>query len=173
MLPKDLLSTILRIIFIVAILFHYPVVHFAFRNSLEVTIWKDSEFSWIRHTCITTVVVAASLGCAVLPINLGQVFNLTGSVAAFPINFIIPAACYIKLVYYTYESADERENSEDNRILLQNPDGSYQSPNFTFRSMWRPGVLIPLLIIFVSVIFMVLGIYVSILDLIPKKEALK
>jgi len=167
MLPIDLMSTVLRIIFIVAILFHYPVVHFAFRNSLEMTLFKDSEWSWVRHTCITCGVVAASLGCAVLPINLGQVFNLTGSVAAFPINFIIPAACYIKLKYYTYETADDQEA---NPTMLLNPDGSYQTPKFTFRSMLRMGVLIPMFIIFISIIFMVLGIYVSIKDFLPKPK---
>lgn len=61
-------------VFIVAILFHYPVVHYAFRNSLEETVFKTYPFSWIRHTLITIMVISGSLALAVLPkLNLGNV----------------------------------------------------------------------------------------------------
>jgi amino acid permease len=168
MIPNDLLSTILRLVFLVAILFHYPVVHFAFRNSLEETVFKNYEFSWIRHTILTLLVVGGSLALAVLPqLNLGNVFNLTGSVAAFPINFIIPSFCFIKLKYYTYKTVNS--DDEHDQMLLLNPDGTYQKPRCTLASMCRPGVILPLLLILVSLVFMVLGIYVSILAFIPTK----
>jgi len=110
-----------------------------------------------------------SLACAILPIDLGQVFNLTGSVAAFPINFIIPSYAFIKLKYYTHTYQNVGDREEDGNVLLLNPDGTLPAPKVTCRSLFQPGVFFPLVIIIISSVFAVLGLYSAIKALLPKK----
>lgn len=99
--PNDnIFFSIVRLLFGVAIMFHYPLVHFAFRVSIEQLVFPKSKgytFSWIRHTLETVVVVGVTLVLAILLTNLGSIFGLTGAIAAFPFCFILPGFFYLRL----------------------------------------------------------------------------
>eukprot|EP01128_Nolandella_sp_AFSM9_P000639 TRINITY_DN1078_c0_g1_i2.p1 TRINITY_DN1078_c0_g1~~TRINITY_DN1078_c0_g1_i2.p1 ORF type:complete len:357 (+),score=57.78 TRINITY_DN1078_c0_g1_i2:511-1581(+) len=108
----NVFMNVIRGLFAVVILCHYPVVHFAFRNSVEETFFGSYKFNWARHCIITIVTVMATLTLAIVMLSLnaagalGKVFDLTGSFAAFPINFILPVLFYIKVFLIDGRGAD-------------------------------------------------------------------
>jgi len=52
-------------------------------------------------------VMAASAAVAVFLKDLSRVFDLTGSIAAYPIDFVFPAVCYAKVMFYDESEEDE------------------------------------------------------------------
>eukprot|EP01127_Copromyxa_protea_P004477 TRINITY_DN14338_c0_g1_i1.p1 TRINITY_DN14338_c0_g1~~TRINITY_DN14338_c0_g1_i1.p1 ORF type:complete len:445 (+),score=66.43 TRINITY_DN14338_c0_g1_i1:178-1335(+) len=146
-LPSTPFYTAVRAFFVAAILFHYPVVHFTFRGTIEKVIFANYKFNWIRHTIETILVLSATLVWSIEFPSLGDVFSLTGSLAAFPICFIIPALCYIRLVIFKY--ADTPID-----CTLKNFMGNMKK------------IIFPMLVIVFGTIAMVIGIYTSIVQLI-------
>jgi len=51
-------------------------------------------------------VLAASAVVAIF-LDLSKVFDLTGAIAAYPIDFVFPAVCYAKVVFYDDKEGDE------------------------------------------------------------------
>jgi len=98
-LPETVFNTILRALFCIAILFHYPVLHFGMRNSIEKTFFADQPFSWVRQTIETVLIMGTTLIFAIVVPSLSKVIGLTGSLAAFPVCFILPAYFYIRSCY--------------------------------------------------------------------------
>jgi len=87
-----------RSLFIIPLVFHYPVIEFALRASLNITLFRTRPFSWVRHTIINLVVVLSSALVALFLGNLGAVFSLSGAISGYPISFIFPAIIYIKIM---------------------------------------------------------------------------
>jgi len=54
-------------------------------------------------------VMAASVMLAIFLKDLSRVFDLTGSIAAYPIDFVFPAVCYAKVMFYD-ETSEEEES---------------------------------------------------------------
>jgi len=101
-LPSSDFFTVVRAFFVFAIMFHYPVLHFAFRATIEQVIFANYEFSWIRHTIETIIIISTTLIWSIEFPSLADVFSLTGALAAFSICFIVPSVCYMRLVHFTY-----------------------------------------------------------------------
>jgi len=142
----------LRLAFAIAIVFHYPIVHFAFRNSLEVTVFRRYKFSWIRHTIQTILVLACTTGLAILvKSDLSKVFDLTGTVAAYPIDFILPVLCYAKICYYDRETEEEKEEE-----LL---GGARPKKSMIhFRNLLSPGLILPILMLVIATVASVISL---------------
>jgi len=96
-LSQNTLDQTLRILYSICILFHYPLIHYGIRTSLEERLFKGRDFSIIRHVIETTVVVILSILVAIALPDLSDVFSLTGALTAFPISFIFPTAFYLKI----------------------------------------------------------------------------
>jgi len=96
-LSENTLDQTLRILYSICILFHYPLIHYGIRTSLEERLFKGRDFSIIRHVIETTVVVILSILVAIALPDLSDVFSLTGALTAFPISFIFPTAFYLKI----------------------------------------------------------------------------
>ncbi len=73
-------AKVVRGFFVFAILFHYPVVHFTFRSTIEKVIFANYDFNWIRHTIETIVIISATLIWSILFPSLQDVFSLTGGI---------------------------------------------------------------------------------------------
>jgi amino acid permease len=156
----------IRGVFGLAIICHYPVVHFAFRNSIEVTFFSQYQFSWIRHFLITALTVAASTAWAIELPDLGRVFDLTGSFAAFPICFILPALVYLKLVYWN-DLPPSINGSEMDPLFLET---QYGKPTRTKRLV-TPNAILAMVTLVVTAVCCVISIYVSIMEFFPPKVA--
>jgi len=154
----------IRGVFGIAIICHYPVVHFAFRNSIEVTFFSKYQFSWIRHIIITAVTVAASTAWAIELPDLGRVFDLTGSFAAFPICFILPSLVYLKLVFWN-DLPPSINGSEMDPLFLET---QYGKPTRSKRLLTGPALL-AMLTLLITFVCCVISIYVSIMEFFPKK----
>jgi len=151
-LPSDTFNTVLRCFFVVAILFHYPVVHFAFRSTLEEVLFAQYDKpNWIRHTIETVVVISLTLVWAIQFPNLQDVFSLTGAVASFPICFILPAFCYMKLVHFKF--ADEPVDCSCGEIKKK------------LRHLLLPGF-----VLIMGFVVMVIAVYTSVLQLIKDSK---
>jgi len=142
-LPQTTFYIVLRCFFVFAILFHYPVVAYAFRLGIEEIFFSAYKFNWLRHTIETIMILCFTLFCAIKLPNLTDVFGLTGALAAFPICFTIPAFCYVRLVYYG------SENLKTTRFMLIH-------------------LVLPIIVMIFSTIAMIVGIVTSVKTLIQK-----
>lgn len=93
--------------------------------------------------------------------DLGKVFELTGALAAYPIDFVLPSLVYIKICYYDvgpgYNSSTlDPPNSEMQRLVLSEKEQS------KFFNLLKPQVILPTLMIILSVISSVVSLYVII-----------
>lgn len=163
-LPDEIFYIIVRSAFAVAIIFHYPVVHFGFRTSLEVTVFHKYDFSWIRHTIETALVVIASTGLAIVLPDLTKVFDLTGAVAAYPIAYMFPAICYVKILFYDnlikVESTIQRNGGENGEL-------KYLVPGKKEKSLWNlldVRVVPPLFLFLLSLMSSIVSLYITITD---------
>jgi amino acid permease len=158
-IPSNIFGSVLRALFIIAILFHFPCVHFAIRNTIEVTFFEKYGFSWIRHTVMTIVMICAAMFVSIEIPSLGKVFPLTGSLAAFPVSFIIPALAYIRLVVL--------KKSNDSLVDVSTPINTpNHSPNVMSGSVILQ-MIPPLGVIVVSLVAQGVGLYSSISAFFP------
>ncbi|KAM3859239.1 sodium-coupled neutral amino acid symporter 2 [Diretmus argenteus] len=94
----DVLLLIVRLAVLTAVTLTVPVVLFPIRTSVNQLLCASKEFSWIRHTAIT-VVLLASTNCLVIFVpTIRDIFGFIGASAAAMLIFILPSAFYIKLV---------------------------------------------------------------------------
>uniref|UniRef100_A0A8C7Q7A0 Sodium-coupled neutral amino acid symporter 2 n=1 Tax=Oncorhynchus mykiss TaxID=8022 RepID=A0A8C7Q7A0_ONCMY len=94
----DVILLIVRLAVLTAVTLTVPVVLFPIRTSVNQLLCASKEFSWIRHTIIT-VVLLASTNCLVIFVpSIRDIFGFIGASAAAMLIFILPSAFYIKLV---------------------------------------------------------------------------
>lgn len=153
-LPEDLFSTILRALFCIAILFHYPVLHYGMRNSVQLTFFPDLPFSWFRHTVITILIMGCTLLFAITVPSLSKVIGLTGSLAAFPICYMFPALFYIKCCYFLETDKD---------FLMVNVQDNCRVKPLTIKNLCQLGLIPAYLVILFMGFAMGISIYESIL----------
>uniref|UniRef100_A0AAZ3S6G9 Sodium-coupled neutral amino acid symporter 2 n=1 Tax=Oncorhynchus tshawytscha TaxID=74940 RepID=A0AAZ3S6G9_ONCTS len=95
---SDVILLIVRLAVLTAVTLTVPVVLFPIRTSVNQLLCASKEFSWIRHTIIT-VVLLASTNCLVIFVpTIRDIFGFIGASAAAMLIFILPSAFYIKLV---------------------------------------------------------------------------
>lgn len=173
-IPSNVFGTVLRSLFLVAILFHFPCVHYAVRNTIEVTFFSQYGFSWIRHTVMTVTVIGLSMIIAIEIPSLEKVFSLTGSIAAFPVSFIIPAIAYIRLCLIKRpESHMSLISSPQINWMPSNEDDYKNSIPITAQQdesqSWKVIQFIPpIFVIVFSLVAMAISLYASISAFIPQ-----
>lgn len=157
-LPEDVFSSILRGLFTVAILFHYPVLHFGMRNSIELTFFSNDAFSWFRHTVLTIIIMGCTMMFAISVPSLSKVIGLTGSLAAFPICFIFPAFFYIRCCFFL-------ESETPTTYLVNNVvQDCLPTKPLTVSNLTRLGLIPPYLVILFSIVAMAISIFESIAE---------
>jgi sodium-coupled neutral amino acid transporter 11 len=95
-LPESAFWSAWRLLVCVAIILHYPIVHFGLRTSIENSVFTGQSFSWKRHIMMTMVVVTCSMIAAIIMPGLDVIVAFTGAVAGFPLMFVFPCLFYIK-----------------------------------------------------------------------------
>eukprot|EP01125_Pyxidicula_operculata_P015511 TRINITY_DN5269_c0_g1_i2.p1 TRINITY_DN5269_c0_g1~~TRINITY_DN5269_c0_g1_i2.p1 ORF type:complete len:440 (+),score=27.57 TRINITY_DN5269_c0_g1_i2:1-1320(+) len=96
---KSTFFLVLRLLFSVAVIFHYPVLHYGLRMAMENSFFKNYKFNWIRHTVETLLVLSASTILAFFIKNLGTAIDLSYSVIGYSIAFTLPSICFLKSYY--------------------------------------------------------------------------
>ncbi|XP_078075839.1 sodium-coupled neutral amino acid symporter 2 [Mustelus asterias] len=95
---SDIVLLIVRLAVLVAVILTVPVVLFPIRTSVQQLLFSSKEFSWVRHTIIT-IVILGSVNCLVIFVpTIRDIFGFIGSSAAAMLIFILPSAFYLKLV---------------------------------------------------------------------------
>lgn len=93
---NDIAIIICRVLFAIDMIFTYPVVAYAVRDTIEKSAFKGRPFSWFRHVAITAVIVSSTALVACWVCNLGVIMEITGGVSASIIAFVIPSAAYLR-----------------------------------------------------------------------------
>uniref|UniRef100_A0A665V4A8 Sodium-coupled neutral amino acid symporter 2 n=1 Tax=Echeneis naucrates TaxID=173247 RepID=A0A665V4A8_ECHNA len=88
----DVVLLIVRLAVLTAVTLTVPVVLFPVSRE------RRPEFSWIRHTVITVVLLAGTNALVIFVPTIRDIFGFIGASAAAMLIFILPSAFYIKLV---------------------------------------------------------------------------
>ncbi|XP_068442359.1 sodium-coupled neutral amino acid symporter 2 [Clinocottus analis] len=94
----DVLLLIVRLAVLTAVTLTVPVVLFPIRTSVNHLLCASKEFSWIRHTIITVVLLVSTNTLVIFVPTIRDIFGFIGASAAAMLIFILPSAFYIKLV---------------------------------------------------------------------------
>uniref|UniRef100_A0A8C2ZB18 Sodium-coupled neutral amino acid symporter 2 n=1 Tax=Cyclopterus lumpus TaxID=8103 RepID=A0A8C2ZB18_CYCLU len=95
---SDVVLLIVRLAVLTAVTLTVPVVLFPIRTSVNHLLCASKEFSWIRHTIITVVLLAGTNALVIFVPTIRDIFGFIGASAAAMLIFILPSAFYIKLV---------------------------------------------------------------------------
>ncbi|CAG5926952.1 unnamed protein product [Menidia menidia] len=95
---SDVLLLIVRLAVLTAVTLTVPVVLFPIRTSINHLLCPTRDFSWIRHTAITVVLLAGTNTLVIFVPTIRDIFGFIGASAAAMLIFILPSAFYIKLV---------------------------------------------------------------------------
>ncbi|KAJ2721045.1 hypothetical protein GGI07_004235 [Coemansia sp. Benny D115] len=96
--PQDnFLINIARFLFALNMITTFPMETLVAREVVDALCFRDKPFSMKRHVLITTVLCALGLLVGETVCNLGVLLELTGSMSASFLAFILPSACYIRL----------------------------------------------------------------------------
>ncbi|XP_073336542.1 sodium-coupled neutral amino acid symporter 2 [Pagrus major] len=95
---SDVILLIVRLAVLTAVTLTVPVVLFPIRTSVNQLLCASKEFSWIRHTVITVVLLAGTNALVIFVPTIRDIFGFIGASAAAMLIFILPSAFYIKLV---------------------------------------------------------------------------
>jgi len=173
-LPDSLFYVIFRLFFAIAIVFHYPVVHYAFRNSITTTLFPGKPFFWPRHVIITVLTMVVTTVISLVIPDLGKVFALTGALAAYPIDFLLPALAYSKICLYDgakyrgkkYSTILDAEESISEVLASPAPsvndNGDRKKTSKLAGLITNPRFLAPFLMIVGSVASSIISLYVII-----------
>uniref|UniRef100_A0AAR2JIX6 Sodium-coupled neutral amino acid symporter 2 n=1 Tax=Pygocentrus nattereri TaxID=42514 RepID=A0AAR2JIX6_PYGNA len=94
----DVVLLIVRLAVLTAVTLTVPVVLFPIRTSVNHLLCASKEFSWIRHTIITAVLLSCVNVLVIFVPSIRDIFGFIGASAAAMLIFILPSAFYIKLV---------------------------------------------------------------------------
>uniref|UniRef100_A0A8B9JBE9 Sodium-coupled neutral amino acid symporter 2 n=1 Tax=Astyanax mexicanus TaxID=7994 RepID=A0A8B9JBE9_ASTMX len=94
----DVVLLIVRLAVLTAVTLTVPVVLFPIRTSVNQLLCASKEFSWIRHTIITVILLACVNVLVIFVPTIRDIFGFIGASAAAMLIFILPSAFYIKLV---------------------------------------------------------------------------
>ncbi|XP_074554170.1 sodium-coupled neutral amino acid symporter 2 [Halichoeres trimaculatus] len=95
---SDVILLIVRLAVLAAVTLTVPVVLFPIRTSVNQLLCASKDFSWIRHTIITVVLLAGTNVLVIFVPTIRDIFGFIGASAAAMLIFILPSAFYIKLV---------------------------------------------------------------------------
>ncbi|KAF3704917.1 Sodium-coupled neutral amino acid transporter 2 [Channa argus] len=94
----DVVLLIVRLAVLTAVTLTVPVVLFPIRTSVNHLLCPGRDFSWIRHTIITVVLLIGTNTLVIMVPTIRDIFGFIGASAAAMLIFILPSAFYIKLV---------------------------------------------------------------------------
>ncbi|XP_033889333.1 sodium-coupled neutral amino acid symporter 2-like [Acipenser ruthenus] len=94
----DVVLLIVRLAVLTAVTLTVPVVLFPIRTSVNQLLCASKEFSWVRHTIITFILLGFTNVLVIFVPTIRDIFGFVGASAAAMLIFILPSAFYIKLV---------------------------------------------------------------------------
>ncbi|XP_078085306.1 putative sodium-coupled neutral amino acid transporter 11 isoform X2 [Mustelus asterias] len=107
---NDNLVTAGRFLYALTVILTFPIECFVTREVIA-NLFFGGTLSTIFHIVVTVCIVAASTGISLAYDCLGIVLELNGVIAAIPLVFIIPTACYLKLSEESWYHWDSIQSS--------------------------------------------------------------
>ncbi|XP_078273417.1 sodium-coupled neutral amino acid transporter 4 isoform X2 [Rhinoraja longicauda] len=94
----DILILCVRVAVLVAVTLTVPIVLFPIRASIQELMFPRRSFNWIRHVGIAGILLVLNNLLVIFVPNIRDIFGFIGASAATMLIFILPSACYIRLV---------------------------------------------------------------------------
>lgn len=94
----DTLILCVRVAVLVAVTLTVPIVLFPIRASIQEIMFPRRSFNWIRHIGIAAILLVLNNLLVIFVPNIRDIFGFIGASAATMLIFILPSACYIRLV---------------------------------------------------------------------------
>ncbi|KAL4658455.1 sodium-coupled neutral amino acid transporter 2-like [Arapaima gigas] len=94
----DVALLIVRLAVLTAVTLTVPVVLFPIRTSVNQLLCASKDFSWLRHSLITVLLLGGTNILVIFVPTIRDIFGFIGASAAAMLIFILPSAFYIKLV---------------------------------------------------------------------------
>uniref|UniRef100_A0A8C9U8H9 Sodium-coupled neutral amino acid symporter 2 n=1 Tax=Scleropages formosus TaxID=113540 RepID=A0A8C9U8H9_SCLFO len=94
----DVALLIVRLAVLTAVTLTVPVVLFPIRTSVNQLLCASKDFSWLRHSVITILLLGGTNVLVIFVPTIRDIFGFIGASAAAMLIFILPSAFYIKLV---------------------------------------------------------------------------
>ncbi|XP_067906474.1 sodium-coupled neutral amino acid transporter 4 [Heterodontus francisci] len=94
----DTLLLCVRLAVLVAVTLTVPIVLFPIRASIQEMVFPRRSFNWIRHIGIGAILLILDNLLVIFVPNIRDIFGFIGASAATMLIFILPSACYIRLV---------------------------------------------------------------------------
>ncbi|XP_051885977.1 sodium-coupled neutral amino acid transporter 4 [Pristis pectinata] len=94
----DVLILCVRLAVLVAVTLTVPIVLFPIRASIQELIFPRRSFNWIRHIGIAGILLVLNNLLVIFVPSIRDIFGFIGASAATMLIFILPSACYIRLV---------------------------------------------------------------------------
>jgi amino acid permease len=153
---------IIRLFFSVAIIIHYPIIAFAFKNSL-LTLLKQFNIAinnlQLYNILQTIFLITITNVLAIILPNLSIVFSLTGSLTGFPFCFILPLLFYLKV----HEKLNNGTTADDTNSNIKPTTASTIEPGFSSNKQRTSLKTSERILIYSILIFSVLACVISIL----------
>ncbi|RDD45740.1 putative sodium-coupled neutral amino acid transporter 11 [Trichoplax sp. H2] len=93
----DILIIVSRCCYAISMMLTYPIECFVCRNIIQIAFFSNARDSIWRHCIITALIILGTLPVPLITRCLGFVLELNGIIAATPLVFLFPPACFIKL----------------------------------------------------------------------------
>uniref|UniRef100_A0A4W3K4Z5 Solute carrier family 38 member 4 n=1 Tax=Callorhinchus milii TaxID=7868 RepID=A0A4W3K4Z5_CALMI len=94
----DTLLLLVRLAVLVAVTLTVPIVLFPIRTSIQELFFPGRSFNWLRHIGIAGFLLILNDLLVIFVPSIRDIFGFIGASAATMLIFILPSACYIKLV---------------------------------------------------------------------------
>ncbi|XP_045718283.1 sodium-coupled neutral amino acid transporter 3 isoform X2 [Mirounga angustirostris] len=119
--PFDVLILCVRVAVLTAVTLTVPIVLFPVRRAIQQMLFKNQEFSWLRHTLIAIGLLTCINLLVIFAPNILGIFGVIGATSAPCLIFIFPAIFYFRII------PTEREPAKS-------------TPKILVRGSWRPFV---------------------------------
>src|SRR5690606_20731782 len=82
---------------VIVLVFSYPLMHYAARNSIESGFFYDSKFTWTRWVGETVAICGLCYLLGLLVPRIEIIFGVTGATAGVLVFYVFPTMLYAKV----------------------------------------------------------------------------
>uniref|UniRef100_A0A6B2L4H6 Amino acid transporter transmembrane domain-containing protein n=1 Tax=Arcella intermedia TaxID=1963864 RepID=A0A6B2L4H6_9EUKA len=148
----------IRFIYLLSLISHFPILHFAFRHSIEITFFGKYDWSIPRHILETTLTLVALAVCSIFltqKIRTVRIWMELLGVLGYPLTFILPVLCYAKLGFY-----------EESRADVDFLEKNIEFVGTKLKRLLVPGMILPTFILILGIAITITNLVLLILDIL-------
>lgn len=95
--PTKVYTVVAKVLVALLVMFSFPLLFFATRNSIEEMFFSNKKFSWIRWTVETIFLCSLIYVTGMFVPDITTVFGIVGATAGICVYYVFPLVIFIKL----------------------------------------------------------------------------